>query len=306
MESSLIVHHSVVWSGLTLLTTTLLLSFPVCYITIRHAVVFIICTVLGLKVTPLFGVTGLLLKCKCVTICRFIEAKVFRQCSMLQCLPGFSRKGCITCGTPWAGLPGAGRWCMRDGIQHFSRKAAMFWKPPTEKCPFHKGMLGRLGSATSENVHKSGELSCPYSVPMALWSVWHQVQCREGASQPSLPCWGPEAARQKGGRAALLFPLSTAQLLTAWQSGRISADDLLCVSPWKNYLQLSLHSVHLPAEKTFFCLPVMLKTAGSSGWSSSPLFCKRQECKLHVHVCSENSLSAWLRPQWSLFLITIT
>lgn len=73
----------------------------------------------------------------------------------------------------------------------------------------------------------------------------------------------------------------------------------LCVT-MKNYWQLSLHSVHLPAEKTFFCLPVMLKTAGSSGWSSSPLSsCKRQECKLHVHVCSENSPSAWLRPQWS-------
>lgn len=59
--------------------------------------------------TSVWGYRTLLLKCKCVTICRFIEAKVFRQCSMLQCLPGFSRKGCITCGTPQAGLPGAGR-----------------------------------------------------------------------------------------------------------------------------------------------------------------------------------------------------
>lgn len=152
---------------------------------------------------------------------------------MLQCLPGFSRKGFITCGTSQAGLPGAGGWCMRDGIQHFNKKPEMLWKQPTEKHPFHKGILGKLGSATSENVYKSGELSCPYSVPMALWGLWHQVWCRERASLPSLPCWEPELARQKGGRAALLFPLSTAQLLSTWQSGRISADDLLCVSPWK-------------------------------------------------------------------------
>lgn len=63
-------------------------------------------------------------------------------------------------------------------------------------------------------------LLCPHG---SLEPV-HQAWCRQRASLPSVPA---EDLRwhDKG------WESNTAQLLSAWQSGRISADDLLGVSP---------------------------------------------------------------------------
>lgn len=121
---------------------------------------------------------------------------------MLQCLPGFSRKGFITCGTPQAGLPGAGGWCMRDGIQHFSWKPEMLWKQPTEKCPFHKGMLGDL---IWLQVRTCANLESCHVLTLSPW-LSGASDTRPGAEkgQSCLLCLlGPEVERQKGGRAAL-------------------------------------------------------------------------------------------------------
>jgi len=135
--------------------------------------------------------------------------------------------------SPRVGLPGRTAWGTRRGPERWhpasqlQSKSVCSENNHTKKRPFHKQMLGRLGSAPSENGNKSGELSCPYSVRSALRSLLYQPWHRERVSLPSPPCWRPEAAQQKGGRAALLFPSSTACLLSTRQSGTISAAELL-------------------------------------------------------------------------------
>lgn len=124
-----------------LLTHTLLLYFPLSAIQSWDLLLFFLFVLYwawrshlssGLQLARTF-----LVKCKCVTVCRFIGAKVFCQCSVLWCHPGFSRKGCTLCGAPTARLPGAGGDCTRGGIQHFGCKTEVFVLKTTILKNFH-------------------------------------------------------------------------------------------------------------------------------------------------------------------------
>lgn len=102
-------------------------------------------------------------------------------------------------------------------------------------------------------------------------------------------------------RIALLLPSKTVQFLLLNCSG--CCEKLFaCLLTQELGRNLWEDPLHLPTQKPSFSLPVTLKTACSSGQSSSPHFCKRQEHKRHMCLVSENSPAAWLIPQWSCFV----